>query len=399
MIAIRRPALLPRRAGRTSSSASSIDDCAVPANTDESVGSTRGLPEANAGSFGIAPRRPPIGPDGPRSAASSICLMSSVAHVAVARLPSGIGGAALRCGWGRSGGGGCVGGRRTTGAGFGGVACGGGDGACAGAGGGAVTVDLATAGAGATGGDVSICGGGGRAASVALIDGGLVGAPVGGVLVVFGGGGGLKLPVVRVSSASSGRIVPPAADDFAPSPSIVALTFPLGGSFVGLTERCARASSAMTKYCCSSPMSPRRFHVLPVREISDSRVTMPATIHCCSTASSRHCFCSPFSRRRSQLRSLSTAVGSVMSTWRVISSLGLSTESARGCSLRIGCFDDDGLLRSGGGAPTLVFARRRILNMCPQFVHLTVTPVGLSLASSSSYSVWHFSQRTSMDLR
>src|SRR5262249_17748721 len=50
----------------------------------------------------------------------------------------------------------------------------------------------------------------------------------------------------------------------------------------------------------------------------------------------------------------------------------------------------------GGAAPTLVFARLRILNMWPQLVHLTVTPPGFSRASSSSYSVWHFSQRTSM---
>jgi hypothetical protein len=31
--------------------------------------------------------------------------------------------------------------------------------------------------------------------------------------------------------------------------------------------------------------------------------------------------------------------------------------------------------------------RPRTLNMCPQVVHLTVTPPGLSLLSSSSYSV------------
>ena len=75
------------------------------------------------------------------------------------------------------------------------------------------------------------------------------------------------------------------------------------------------------------------------------------------------------------------------------------TDSGRGCL-------DGGRGRSGGGdgggaagaapAPALVFARLRILNMCPQFVHLTVTPPGLSRLSSSSYSVWHFSQRTSM---
>ena len=59
----------------------------------------------------------------------------------------------------------------------------------------------------------------------------------------------------------------------------------------------------------------------------------------------------------------------------------------------------DGPSITGGGTPggpIDVGDRRRTLNMCPQVVHLTVTPPGLSLLSSSSYSVWHFSQRTSI---
>ena len=62
----------------------------MPANTEESVGSARTRP-ANAGSAGIAPSLPPIGPDGPLAAEASSGLMPSVAHAAVARLPVGIG--------------------------------------------------------------------------------------------------------------------------------------------------------------------------------------------------------------------------------------------------------------------------------------------------------------------
>src|SRR5207237_8640847 len=80
----------------------------------------------------------------------------------------------------------------------------------------------------------------------------------------------------------------------APTPIIVDLT---SGLSVGLYDRCWRASSATVKYCASSPISPIRFQVLPEREIRHSRVTTPATIHCCSVASSRQLFWSPFSRR------------------------------------------------------------------------------------------------------
>ena len=115
--------------------------------------------------------------------------------------------------------------------------------------------------------------------------------------------------------------------------------------------------AAAAKNDANSGISPSFFHVLPLREIIESRVTRPATIHCCSVPNSRQVLLSPFSRRIIHTRSAVPATG---------------------------------------GVDTLVVGRRRILNMCPQLVHLTVTPVGLRRASSSSYSVPHFSQRTSI---
>jgi hypothetical protein len=76
-------------------------------------------------------------------------------------------------------------------------------------------------------------------------------------------------------------------------------------------------------------MSPIRFQVLPVREISDSRVTTPETIHCCSVASSRQLFCSPFSSRINHCRStvVGASSGPVTMVGRASSS---SIESPRG---------------------------------------------------------------------
>src|SRR5205823_3033914 len=92
----------------------------------------------------------------------------------------------------------------------------------------------------------------------------------------------------------------------------------------------------------------------------------------------------PFSSRMIHCRS---AVGP--EPWSVIEP---SIESAR---------LDRSLPPAGGtiGIPTFVLAFLRILNMCPQLVHLTVTPPGFKRLSSSSYSVWHFSQRTSIAFR
>src|SRR5690606_19287682 len=137
-------------------------------------------------------------------------------------------------------------------------------------------------------------------------------------------------------------------------------------------------------------------------EINDSRVAMPATIHCWSVASSLHVLFSPFSSRTIHWRSPEPPIGPAGES--TIEPGAPGTDSARGCL--VGARDRSA---AGGGAetavdiaagvlatPTLVFARLRILNMCPQFVHLTVTPPGFRRLSSSSYSVWHFSQRTSM---
>ena len=161
-------------------------------------------------------------------------------------------------------------------------------------------------------------------------------------------------------------------------------------------------------------MSPIRFQVLPVREISDSRVTTPATIHCCSVASSRQLFCSPFSSRISHCRSTVVGASSPPSPRPSSSSI----ESPRGritdgsgrelllraraalpasrapCPTRpdgIVAPADPGPVLAGPGPcdvmPTLVIVRLRILNMWPQLVHFTVTPPGFRRASSSSYSV------------
>ena len=200
-----------------------------------------------------------------------------------------------------------------------------------------------------------------------------------------------------VASGSSGRIVPPAADA-PPTPSIVApMCVP---EPVGMPARCARASSATTKYCASSGISPSRFQVLPEREINASRVATPATIHCCSVAISRHVFCSPFSSRTSHWRSVVIGPGR---TSAIASMLELEDGAVRcGAASRRVSSRPVSRARAGGasgrtaGSPTWVGVRLRILNMWPQFVHLTVTPPGLRRLSSSSYSVWHFSQRTSI---
>ena len=180
----------------------------------------------------------------------------------------------------------------------------------------------------------------------------------------------------------------------------------------------------MSKYCASSATSPSRFQVLPVREISDSRVTTPATIHCCSVASSRQLFWSPFSSRISHWRSAAVGPSSITvclvgSSFPALDSDGGATAGralagvgrpdcvrSRVCTGRAATVAELelgaalalplGIAVPTVGTPCATVTRFRILNMCPQFVHLTVTPVGFSRASSSSYSVPHFSQRTSM---
>lgn len=147
------------------------------------------------------------------------------------------------------------------------------------------------------------------------------------------------------------------------------------------SENRARASSPTAKYGCNSTIFPSRFQVFPEREISASRPTIPDAIHCCSVASSRQLFCSPVSRRMSHNRS---DVGTEL--------FAANMESASGCAGRGG----SGFALSGAGVGPAAGAAPRTLNRCPQCVHLTVTPPGLSRLSSSSYSVWHFSQRTSM---
>src|ERR1700759_921838 len=112
-------------------------------------------------------------------------------------------------------------------------------------------------------------------------------------------------------------------------------------------------------------------------------------IHCCSVASSRQLFCSPLFSRIRHWRSI------VVGDWSLPAPpIGASSniESGRG-GLGLGVRGrpvSRGASRpvtDGEAVPTLVVARLRILNMCPQLVHLTVTPPGFRRASSSSYSV------------
>ncbi len=422
------PAREPRRAGNASSS-SSWNVLTLPVeNTAASPGSARTRPEnepANAGSCGAADSLPPRGPLGPLTSVSA-ALIVSFAHIAVERLPAGgaIGGgvASLRF---FGGGGGCVSGRRgaaaagaaTTGSPAGGVT------RIAGA-----TVRGGVVCAGTAGGDIDaiVAAGFGVAARCGIGGALVVGAPIGGVLIGGApvrpgsggtddasgdgrapGGGGIDAgrgvccerpaansPVLRASrpvsssSSPSGRIVPPAlviCEGLWPRPRIVERgSTGLAGSAlpVGFVVRCARVSSATVKYCASSPISPSRFQVLPVREISDSRVTTPATIHCCRIASSRQLFCSPFSRRISHWRSFS-APGAPSSLLPGVPGSSRIDSPARAAPPTVGGLLVDFFGRSigiaapdAGAAPTFVIARLRILNMCPQFVHLTVTPVG-----------------------
>ena len=135
--------------------------------------------------------------------------------------------------------------------------------------------------------------------------------------------------------------------------------------------------------------------------LNDSRVTVPARIHCWSIASSLHERDSPFSRRSNQVRA-STLVtcadsrlgrGALWAEPGRAAPVGEAGGNVLGLARGNAATTDIGL---GAIGPRLVEPFLRILNMCPQLVHLTVTPVGLSRDSSSSYSVWHFSQRTSI---
>ena len=154
------------------------------------------------------------------------------------------------------------------------------------------------------------------------------------------------------------------------------------GVFHLLDERASRASSAMAKNEASSPISPSIFHFLPVREMAQLRLTRPETIHFCRVDSSRQVLISPSSRRMSQVRSPSSAS---ISTLEARDSPG----SGVGVERSSRPLDDDAATFGTGVAEAerAPCGRPRTLNMWPHVVHLTVTPPGLSLLSSSSYSV------------
>ena len=132
----------------------------------------------------------------------------------------------------------------------------------------AITAGVWTGGGGGNGGGAASGGNGGGAAS------GRAGARIGSTTVSRSGAFTAPMPIA-VGRASTAGI--------------------RGGVICPESARAWRACSATTKNDARSGMSPRRFQVLPLREIIDSRDTEPAMIHCCSVASSRQLRVSPLS--------------------------------------------------------------------------------------------------------
>src|SRR5688572_581690 len=76
-----------------------------------------------------------------------------------------------------------------------------------------------------------------------------------------------------------------------------------GPSLATAARAAAWACSTIMKKEASSVISPSRFQVSPVREVSESRVTFCSTIHCCRVVSSRKRWISPLGLRISHRRS------------------------------------------------------------------------------------------------
>ena len=139
-----------------------------------------------------------------------------------------------------------------------------------------------------------------------------------------------------------------------------------------------------------------------MREISSSRDTLRSTIHCCSVVSSR--------KRKTSCDDTSRIIQPPGSgSW-----VGVTFAAAGGCDLLItgmpgtvvrcvdgtdfaGCTYAAERAAAAPMACSCVTSRRLTLNRLPHCVHLTVTPCSPTLESSNSYTVMHFSQRTSID--
>jgi len=166
------------------------------------------------------------------------------------------------------------------------------------------------------------------------------------------------------------------AGDGAPSPMRLAKRAAGASTTATGTGAAARwaASAASTtwKKLVSSAMSPRRFHVRPLREISWSRPTLRSTIHFCSVVISRKRSVPPSARRKVQSGAADNASSG---TGWAVSDVG---------------FGVPGVVASRDTPPGIT------LNTCPQLLHCTGVPAGPTRESSSSYSVAHRLQRTSM---
>ncbi len=121
-------------------------------------------------------------------------------------------------------------------------------------------------------------------------------------------------------------------------------------------------------------MSPRRFQVSPVTEISSSRETFRSTIHFWSVVSSLKLKMFPLA-------------------WRTFHSRGFSGPAGAGCAGGSSTWPPSSGLTGTVTTSAFFFTLKTWLH----WVHFTVTPASVIRASSNSYSVLHRSQRTSMN--
>jgi hypothetical protein len=166
------------------------------------------------------------------------------------------------------------------------------------------------------------------------------------------------------------------------------------------------ARSTTWKKLASSGMLPSRFHWSPASEISSSRETFCSMIHFCSVVSSRKVKVLPFACRTRHSRGRSGSPWGVGTGGAPASDVGARSGgggSEGACAPGLGA-----AALAGRGAPCIspgftgtvtTSSFFLTLNTCPQFVHCTVSPEGVTCSSSNTYWALHFSQRTSMEAR
>jgi hypothetical protein len=122
-------------------------------------------------------------------------------------------------------------------------------------------------------------------------------------------------------------------------------------------------------------MFPSRFHWSPESEISSSRETFRSTIHFCSVVSSRKVKRLPFAWRTRHSRG-SVVWGPGAAEARALASWGSERTPGRGAAAVAGMgveWISSGL--TGTVTTSSFFFTRK---MCPQLVHRTVSPAGVT---------------------